>query len=376
MKKSICLLFSFLFISGLSAQNKEYVLNGIVPNTRLNGSVIYLYGIEDSFKDLTALDSTLVVDGKFSFKRAVADDPDFQIVSIGRIDSDGLSAKFVAEAGNIEVTLDTLPLTGGTKGNDAYNALTNSREELYSKMSKIQVQAEAMQNSGNLTEDKVTEMKAEFDIYGKKYRDLTYNYIKNNISNRLGEYSFVTSARGLSLKQLDELYNLTRDEFRQTEVMKQMHSLIEAQKPQPYDGGRFKDIELSTPDGKVGSISDYVGKGKVVLIDFWASWCGPCRRDMPRLVSLYEKYKDKGFEILGISLDNNLRDWTKAMESMNMAWPNISDLGGWQSKAARLYNVNQIPQSFLVDKKGNIVGKDLKQDALIYKIEELLDASL
>ena len=372
MKKSVYTFITLLMATGLLAQNKEYVLNGSVVDTNYNGSVIYLHAIDDSFRNLITLDSTIVNNGSFSFKREVSDNPSFQVVSIGKIDSKGLSAKFIAEPGTIELVLDSLSQIEGTAMNNVHNAFTNSKEDLYVKMKDLQTSAEGLYNAGKLSEEDASAMKAEFEIYGKQYTDLNYSYIKENIGNKLGEYYYITSSRGLSLRQLDEIYNLSSEDFRKTEAMKQMQSMIEAQKPKPYDGGRFKDVELSTPDGKKSLISDHVGKGKVVLIDFWASWCGPCRNDMPRLVALYDQYKDKDFEILGISLDDNLGSWTKAMESMNMTWPNISDLKGWTSKAARVYGVNRIPQSFLLDKEGNIVGADLKQDALIYKIEELL----
>lgn len=374
MKKSIYIVLALLFSAGLFAQEKEYTLNGSVANN-YNGSVVYLHTVDDSFRNLNTLDSTIVANGSFTFKRGVSEAPSFQIVSIGKIGAKGLSTKFVAEPGVITITLDSVSQVSGTENNKIHNALANAREELYIKMRDLQASAEKLYNKGNLSEEAASKMKAEFDTYSKQYIDLSYAYIKENIENELGEYYFITAARGLSLKQLDELYKLSRDEFRQTEAMKQMHSMIEAQKPQSYNGGRFKDIELSTPDGKKGSISDYAGKGKVILIDFWASWCGPCRNDMPRLVALYSKYKDQGFEILGISLDDNLGSWTKAIESMNMTWPNLSDLGGWHSKAARLYEVNRIPQSFLLDQKGNIVGANLQHESLIYKIEELLSES-
>lgn len=372
MKKSVYTLIALLIAAGLSAQKKEYVLNGSVPNSDYNGSVIYLHAIDDSFRNLITLDSTVVNNGSFSFKRETSDSPSFEIVSIGRIEAKGLSTKFIAEPGVIELVLDSAMQVKGTARNDAYSDFEEAREKIYSKMKDLQAAAETMYNAGNLSDEAGAAMKEEFDNYGKQYTDMNYNYTKENIGNKLGEYYYVTVFRGLSIKQMEELYSLSNKEFQQTEAAKQIQSMIEAQKPKAYNGGRFKDVELSTPKGAKSSISDYVGKGKVVLIDFWASWCGPCRADMPRLVALYKKYKDKGFDILGISLDENMGSWTKAIESMNMTWPNISDLRGWQSKAARIYDVNRIPQSFLVDKDGNIVGADLKGDALVYKIDELL----
>lgn len=374
MKKGIYTFLAFVLTTSLLAQ-KEYTLNGSVADSKYDGSVVYLYEVNDVFRDLTTLDSTVVNNGRFSFKAAVVDDPRFHVLSIGRVESEGLSGMFVAEQGTIEVVLDSILHVKGTPKNDEFDAVARKKESLYRKMQELQEKAEGMYKAGNLSDDEGLAMKSEFDNYGKQYTDLNYNYIKNNIKNKLGEYYYIVNNKNMPLKQLEELYELSNEDFRNTEAMKHMYAMIQSQKPKPYNGGRFKDVDLSTPDGKKSSISDYVGKGKVVLIDFWASWCGPCRADMPRLVALYQKYKDRGFEILGISLDENMGSWTKAISSMNMTWPNISDLRGWQSKAARVYDVTRIPQSFLVDKDGNIVGADMKGDALMYKIEELLGNS-
>ena len=98
-------------------------------------------------------------------------------------------------------------------------------------------------------------------------------------------------------------------------------------------GSQFKDIALQTPQGATKRLSDYCGKGNYVLVDFWASWCGPCRAEMPNVKKAYEKYHSKGFEIVGVSLDNDKAAWTGAIQRMNLTWPHLSDLKGWQSEA-------------------------------------------
>lgn len=123
--------------------------------------------------------------------------------------------------------------------------------------------------------------------------------------------------------------------------------------------------EISLPDmtGKAVSLSEF--KGKVVLIDFWASWCGPCRRNNPRLVKLYNKYHEKGLEIYGVSLDEDSGDWKKAVQHDKISWIQVIDDKGWQSPAASLYGVDMIPSSFLLDRGGiirtiNAEGPDLE----------------
>ncbi|MDQ3290331.1 MAG: AhpC/TSA family protein, partial [Bacteroidota bacterium] len=131
------------------------------------------------------------------------------------------------------------------------------------------------------------------------------------------------------------------------------------------------DITLPTPDGKPLSLSSL--KGKYVLVDFWASWCGPCRQENPNVVRMYNKYKDKGFEIFGVSLDNSREKWLGAIQKDQLSWPHVSDLKGWESAAAQLYNIQAIPQTLLLDKEGKIIARNLRGPELEAKVAELLN---
>jgi peroxiredoxin len=135
-------------------------------------------------------------------------------------------------------------------------------------------------------------------------------------------------------------------------------------------GKEIPDIALPNPDGAVRRLSEL--RGKVVLVDFWAGWCGPCRRENPNLVAAYKKYKDKGFEIYGVSLDKSRDQWLKAIEQDNMSWTQVSDLKYWQSDVARQFNITGIPANFLIDQNGVIIAKNLRGPALHQKLEEIL----
>ncbi|HSI91425.1 MAG TPA: TlpA disulfide reductase family protein, partial [Adhaeribacter sp.] len=123
-------------------------------------------------------------------------------------------------------------------------------------------------------------------------------------------------------------------------------------------GRQAPEITLPTPDGKTMSLSSL--RGKYVLIDFWASWCGPCRRENPNVVKMYNQYKDKGFEIFGVSFDQSKEKWVKAIADDKLTWPHVSDLKGWESAAAGLYNITAIPHTILIDPQGKIVAKNLR----------------
>ena len=133
------------------------------------------------------------------------------------------------------------------------------------------------------------------------------------------------------------------------------------------------EIALPNPDGVIKKLSDF--RGKYVLVDFWAGWCAPCRRENPNLVAAYAKYKDKGFEIFGVSLDRTRDQWLKAIEDDNLTWTQVSEVKYWDSEAARAYGVNSIPRSFLLDREGKIIAKEqqTRGPALQQKLKEIFE---
>ena len=145
---------------------------------------------------------------------------------------------------------------------------------------------------------------------------------------------------------------------------------VEAKK-NAYVGKQFTDLEEADADGKMHKLSEYVGKGKWVLVDFWASWCGPCMQEMPNVVAAYEKYHAKGFDVVGLSFDNKKEPWLKAIADQKMPWTHLSDLKGWRTVASSVYDVNSIPDNLLIDPQGKIVARGLRAQALQDKLKQI-----
>jgi thiol-disulfide isomerase/thioredoxin len=156
----------------------------------------------------------------------------------------------------------------------------------------------------------------------------------------------------------------TRDEV--AEVLKPEDSPKTA-----FIGQQFIDLEMADPDGKMHKISELVGEGKWVLVDFWASWCGPCRAEMPNVLEAYNKYHEKGFEVLGISFDQKKDAWVKAIEQIKMPWMQLSDLKGWQCAAAPAYKIDAIPDNILIDPQGKIIDRALRGKGLQKRLEKI-----
>lgn len=146
---------------------------------------------------------------------------------------------------------------------------------------------------------------------------------------------------------------------------------VEAQIEQMYHPELVPDIVMEDMNGETAKLSDL--RGKVVLLDFWASWCVPCRQENPNVVRVYNEYKDKGFTVFSVSLDEDRDSWLAAIQADNLAWPNhVSDLRGWQSAGAALYNVSSIPATFLINEEGKLIATDLRGPALEQKLQEIL----
>ncbi|MDR0543071.1 MAG: TlpA family protein disulfide reductase, partial [Dysgonamonadaceae bacterium] len=171
------------------------------------------------------------------------------------------------------------------------------------------------------------------------------------------------------LKKTAALYNSLSQKIKNTEMGQAMEMEIQSALNTSIDS-KAPDFTQNNVSGEPVKLSDF--KGKYVLIDFWASWCGPCRQENPNVVRAYNAYKDKNFTILGVSLDENRYAWQNAIQKDGLTWTHVSDLKGWRNAVAALFGVKSIPQNFLIDPNGIIIEKNLRGEALQQTLSEII----
>ena len=324
-----------------------YVVTGTVEGAS-DGDTVYLQ--EANGRNLVKLDTAVITKGTFTFE-GTQDSVVSRYITC-EVDGEPLMIDFFLENGKINVALtkDNDSATG-TANNDAYQIVRAQINDISKKMNAIY---QSMGDSSLSDEQKEAKQKEG---------------VQNNITNPVGVFLFKQTFYNNSTAENEALLQQIPANFQNDETIVKIKELTDKQKKTAV-GTKFVDFEMQTPDGKSVKLSDYVGKGKVVLVDFWASWCGPCRREMPNLVEAYAKFKGKNFEIVGVSLDQDGAAWKEAINKLNMTWPQMSDLKFWQSEGAQLYAVNSIPHTVLIDGDGTIIARGLHGEELQTKIAE------
>ncbi|MDH6356062.1 thiol-disulfide isomerase/thioredoxin [Dysgonomonas sp. PH5-45] len=362
--KKLLLAISLVLLALTSCTDKND-LKGTLPNNDNDGKKVYLLGSEDSFGNFEVVDSAVVEGNEFSFERTISAKPVFFMVNIPDIvGSLPQRAVFVNEKGTVTMTIDTVVSVKGTPLNDV---LQETQDKGIAIENKLKALDGELRTISDTLARKAKQEQAKILI--DEYNVLLVDCIKKNAANCVGEFFFLNTISPLDPK-FDELLPLMDKTF-QDKVKVMLANETQTDNTLPV-GASYIDLKGQTPDGKTIALSDYVGKNKLVLIDFWASWCGPCVKEMPSVVDVYAKYKGKGLEIVGISLDEKKEDWTAALSKLNMTWPQMSDLKGWNSMLSIPYGVESIPHTLLIGKDGKVVAKNLRGEELQNKIDELL----
>lgn len=365
MKKLTYLAVAAVALGVASCNNSKpgYVITGTVEGAS-DGDTVFIQ--ERVSRQFNKLDTAIIANGTFTFE-GVQDSAVNRYITYSK-NGDGAYVDFFLENGKINVNLskDNKSATG-TPNNDAYQEIRNKTNVIDQKQAAIY---QAMGDS-TLTDDQKLAKQKEYSQLEEAYSQAIKEGVQKNITNPVGVFLFKQTFYNNSTEENAALLEQIPANFQNDETIVKVKEQTEKQKKTAV-GTKFIDFEMQTPEGKTVKLSDYAGKGKVVLVDFWASWCGPCRREMPNLVEAYAQYKGKNFEIVGVSLDQDAAAWKESIKKLNMTWPQMSDLKFWQSEGAQLYAVNSIPHTVLIDGDGTIIARGLHGEGLQAKLAEVV----
>ncbi|WP_246293633.1 MULTISPECIES: TlpA disulfide reductase family protein [Winogradskyella] len=376
MKRLVTIaIISLLFLSCKTEPKRtDFIINGTAKNI-YNGVRTYLK-VKQQNGRTRVIDTAIVVNEKFTFTGKVLN-PTLHLITVNSVKGE---LDFMLENNQIDITINKSDITQstvvGSKSNADYKTYNDNLQEL-----NKEAEALKMQLRNRTTRDSISKL---YTIVQNKQKEAPLNFIDKN---RSSYYSLVlikqkNSKDNTNIEDYIEAFNkLDADIQNSPEGVAIKINLDKAladylKTAQIEIGKVAPNFEAPNLDGKMVSLNDV--KGKVTIIDFWAAWCGPCRRENPNVVRIYNKYHDQGLEIIGVSLDGtrNQKDpknaWLNAIKTDKLTWTHVSNLQYFKDPIVELYNVTAIPATFILDKDGKIAAKNLRGRALELKVQELL----
>lgn len=356
-------------------QEKGYEIQGELTGIP-DGTTVYLEKINQDSKQLQAVDSTIVKNNTFVLK-GKEEFPDYSFIAFKDVEG---KVPFILENGKIQLKYyaDNIEESAatGTKNNDEFATFNKKRNEFTKKLVTFRAANQEAYEKAQ-AEKNEAEMEKIFNAYNELAEE-SNNYVDNYLEeNPQSIVTLVTmneyTQRGyLGKEEVIETYNNLSDELKESMIAKSMKNYADQMAdPKVKIGDKAPNFSAKTPEGAELSLKEALGK--VTIIDFWASWCGPCRAENPKVVALYDDYHDKGLNIIGVSLDKEENKWIEAIKKDGLTWYQISNLAYWQDPIAQEYEVKGIPATFILDENGVVIAKNLRGKKLREKISSILD---
>jgi peroxiredoxin len=362
------LAISSVAVMLLSCSTSEYKINGTIEGA--TDQMVVLKTMQDN--ELVAVDSTMMTNGKFEFVGSV------EVPDIYAVDFKSPEDRLILFLENSNITIsgnvDNI-MSSEIKGSATQDLLlefNQMQEELSGPMMEIQQKFQTAAMDGSLTPELEEQLRSEFMIENDKMMKSVKQFALDHTQSVLSAYITLTQlANQLSFQELDSIVSQFPKEIQTSPFVIALNEKLDIDKLTAV-GQTFIDFTHPDPDGNMVTFSSVTGEN-YILLDFWAGWCAPCRQENPNLVNLYNQYKDKGFDIFGVSLDRRKQEWLDAIKDDELAWHQVSDVTGWENPVAKMYGVQSIPANLLISPEGKILAKNLRGEDLAKKLAELLD---